>query len=994
MNFKQSSEKITSLKNRTLRITAVVFKGPQAIVSRLVLMLCSGILFCSLVFLGYFIYHDEALFGVKPSELLSFGADDKKDLLDVVAIADFSGPTKMVGQDLAQGFKDAVEQEKISEDVRLIIRDDRGDGNVVAALADGAAAGYSTLAVIGPTQVKGYDDMVGSLQEGMVPGLVPIGPPASYKDSQWIFSLQASQNRQGEFVASLLEKVQKVQSTVFVVSQGDSANGFINGYKKQQSLKTKSSLEVKILPSAGDKEALTVFLQSLFKYDAVVFSLPGNEAVTLVKGLRDDAYAGYLIGFGGASLTTFPELFKSFPKEQLDPGFYTNGLISATAFTPNMADEQARKLIKVYQKKYKDEPSWAYAFGYDSGVVLGNFFKQLKSTTPDWKALPPDEIRKKFATYLKSLNALSVSKSGFTGDIRFDQNNERDIPPTIVVYKSRIQVPYLFQYGTDASRFNFAKKLDEGQIQLDERVYDIVPVAYSGISPREISNINLEKRTFTAEFDIWFRSSVAIDGDDIQFPNITTDFANFIQLELIDTPQVKYRLFRYRGIFKFDTSPKDLAVGKLTLPILWRHKTLDATKLRLVIGETVGNKGRDLVEQMRRSEVVSPDMDYSVASASVAIENDQVNSLGNPSSLTGERSFSEIKGAFDLVNKNAMLGSYLSTHISWQWNFLFAALFALITLAAKVFKRRFEPRKKLAYLIFLEFGLASLFLTEVGLFASPILNNATGSSLVILQNSFTLIYYFGVAATFNLVVAWLLDRRESKKTAIQGSLKLLISVLVYSTAFGFFYSDVLKKDFIPVLAASSVILTVVGLALREIILDALGGIAIGLEGAVKPGDWIYIVSEKHELSGKVEELGWRNVRIHSRDGLVHFIPNSVFIQKAVANSSIDGGYPRVDIKFEISASANLAQIIELCTITLNNALVNDIFVAPSHSIRVICTEIDSEGAELEVQVRYRADQSRDALSTKVLEICNQVARQNNAVPNMYITIQNPTQIGV
>jgi MscS family membrane protein len=198
---------------------------------------------------------------------------------------------------------------------------------------------------------------------------------------------------------------------------------------------------------------------------------------------------------------------------------------------------------------------------------------------------------------------------------------------------------------------------------------------------------------------------------------------------------------------------------------------------------------------------------------------------------------------------------------------------------------------------------------------------------------------------------------------------------------------VLNRDILPVLAASSVILTVVGLALRELILDALGGITIGLEGAIKPGDWVHINTKSQDIDGVIEELGWRNVRIHSRDGLVHFIPNSVLIAQTVSNASSVGGFSRIDIPFAVSSTVDLQQLIEVITLALVDSLKDDPYVDHSRTIRVVCEEIEAEGVQLDAQIFYRADQSRDQLSTTVLKLVNQLLREQNALPFMSISLK-------
>ena len=643
-----------------------------------------------------------AYFGLPPgaqvAQYFDLDSENKTDLLDVVAIADFSGSTRMIGQDLAQGFKDAASAGKISNDVRLIIRDDRGNADAVAALADSAAAGFSTLAVIGPTQSLGYQDMIRSLEEGMVPGLVPISPPSMNQNDKWIFALQPSQERQGEFVSNLLLKTQKTNSTAFVVFEGDNKNGYAAGFQKVFAKVGKGSFIQKVWPKSNDKEAIAQLVKSIAPLDYIAFSLPTDDAVQLIKELKDANYAGQLIGFGGASLPNFPERFIQFPKEQLAPGFYTNGLMSVTPFIPSMANERARGFINNYQKRYQANPSWAYAYGYDAGYLLSAFIEKLKLETPEWKKLPPDEVRKNFQAYLASLNKGQVNDGAFTGQMRLDQNRERDIPPTLVSFQNGKQFPYLLQYGTDAARFNFSEKISDNKIQVDDRVYDLVPLIFTGLIPREISFINLEKRTFTGEVDIWFRGSFAINAEDIIFPSLFTDNPSFTILESSDGKNEKYRLFRFRGVFKFDALAKDLALGQLPLSISFRHKYLDSSQLRFVIDEVNNGNSASIIQGMEKSEVLAPEMDYRPETTSLAIDTTAVSSLGNPASLTGERNFSEFKASYRLRNKNVMLGSYIGTKLDWKISCGIALLFAVIALLPWLIRKRFLAQKKLSRL--------------------------------------------------------------------------------------------------------------------------------------------------------------------------------------------------------------------------------------------------------------------------------------------------------
>jgi branched-chain amino acid transport system substrate-binding protein len=993
----KNMNKIKTSLNRALRDGAIFnpFKAVFALIKS-TLKRSLVILFTLIAIVGGGVYfYDPQLIQSKlndfqwanlnPISLFSSEDKSKKEFLDIIAIADFSGPTSMVGKDLAQGFKDAANVANISKDVRLVIRDDRGNADAVSALADGAAAGFGTLAVIGPSQVKGYSEMASSLEEGMVPGLIPIAPPKTDASAKWIYSLQPSQERQGAFVLNLLDRVQNFNKIVFVVANGDSANGYLQGFQAIQAKNKKNQVDIRV----WSKENSKTFISSLMGFDAVAFSLPNAEAVELVKGLKDDKFSGSLIGFGGASLPSFPEQFKNFPKEQLNPGFYTNGLIGVTPFSSSMTGENASALVKQYQLNYKADPSWAYAYGYDAGYILGQFLSKLKVEKPDWRKLSPEELRTLLKAYLVSLNLTQTNLGAFTGSIRFDLNKERDLPPTLVVFRNSRQVPYVMQYSTEDAKFSFTDKLGKNQIQLDERVYDLVPVVFTGIKMREISSINIEKKEFTAEFDLWFRSTLEISPEDIIFPNLAADNPLFTQIESASIKLEKYRLYRVRGVFYFDTNSQNVIMGQLFLPITWRHKYLDTSALRFVIeSQKLSGNGSETTESYRNSNIVAPELNYVTTNKLLGVENILVDSLGNPQSDTANRRFSEVKLKLSLRSENASIGSILATKIGWIHAFICSFIFFVLAFLPKLFIRQLRDKKKINSLIWIaNTGLSILFL-EIGMFSSPLLDGVTSDWLVILQKSFIGFYFLVLGYLGTLLLSWFLDRKKFGRSMLKGSLQLFGNVIIYATLFCIFYSLTLNRDILPLLATSSVLLTVIGFAMREIILDALGGIAISIEGSIKPGDWVNLHSDNREIYGVIEELGWRNVSIHGRDDMMHFIPNSIVLVQIISNASTKGGYVRVEIPFEISSIANLKEIIDLVAYEVTQTLLQNEFVDHKKQVRIHCQQIEADGVEMIAHVYFRSDQSQDNLRTSVLEVVNRVLRQKDALPFTPITISN------
>ena len=95
----------------------------------------------------------------------------------------------------------------------------------------------------------------------------------------------------------------------------------------------------------------------------------------------------------------------------------------------------------------------------------------------------------------------------------------------------------------------------------------------------------------------------------------------------------------------------------------------------------------------------------------------------------------------------------------------------------------------------------------------------------------------------------------------------------------------------------------------------------------------------------------------------------------------------VDIPFAANSTADLQQLIGIVTLAIEGSLKDDPYLDHSRSIRVICDEIEADGAQLEAQIFYRSDQSRDQLSTTVLKLVNGLLREHNALPSMAISLK-------
>jgi small-conductance mechanosensitive channel/CRP-like cAMP-binding protein len=81
---------------------------------------------------------------------------------------------------------------------------------------------------------------------------------------------------------------------------------------------------------------------------------------------------------------------------------------------------------------------------------------------------------------------------------------------------------------------------------------------------------------------------------------------------------------------------------------------------------------------------------------------------------------------------------------------------------------------------------------------------------------------------------------------------------------------------------SSVVIAVIGFALRNVIGDLVSGIALGVDHPYRIGDWIETTQGS---SGKVSEITWRTTRLVDRNGFTIVVPNGLLAGQRLINYS-------------------------------------------------------------------------------------------------------------
>ena len=930
---------------------------------------------CSLLFVAQAITNLGSLFQSDRQEATSVRADgSNRDPMDAVLIVDMSGRNQFLGKEIAAGFEDALRENKTQNAIRMIIRDSRGVAEAAAALADGSAAGNRTLAIVGPTEADSVPALLQSAKEGEVAAVLPIGTPRKETHSKWSFSLQTPIVRQGQFLGKFLQHSvsgNRVARFVTVDAPPDGLwSGVVDAYKDVGGDGLELVTWERDLPP---QDARKVISQNLY-FDAVIVSLPMAEAITVVRELRLLGFGGLIVVEGEASISNFADQFAREPMEILKPGYFTDGLIALAPFLPTMASEKSQRLIMEYRAAQKRDPSWAYAYGYDTGQLIAEFVRRARATGT-FNLSNPDLLRSNFRAYLAGLQSEADLVFGFSGQLKFGANNQRSQSPKLLVFKNKVQSPY-FEQLADEPTLSFGSGGDANGISIGDEKYLLVPVVYTGVSIRSIDKIDFDTESYGLTFDISFKSREAIDIGDIQFTNQIAEKKPQQLIEDRTERGTHFRRYRVTGTFAFNPTSADVILDRTTISLAWRSRNRDANALKFVIDPDYSEVAYQAADRKQGASRESGSDVFTVASNRLGVDNEVIAEPGDPRSIGGVIKFSTATFQADVVRHVSSMTSRFINDLGLE---RLKGVFLLVALAfagASLVQLYFGATPLGTICWWLGFS-AACFFSEISLFTTTEQTGAFSQSLVFVRYIFY--FAFTLAATRIADVLFMLwSVKRARSSDVQPVVNFLIRFGLYFAAIGFYYTVVLGRDLLPILATFSVLLTVFGLALREMIFDAIAGVAIATDGHLATGQWVNIRTRDRTIHGFVQALGWRYLVIRSRDEQVHFVPNSIVATQILSNLSLGNGFSRVEVPFVMSAGSDVPEILPLILSAIEKATLGNTWVNHERPIKIVVGELEDDRLRCVVQVYYAPSQSVDALRTTVLQAVHSVLSAQQA----------------
>ncbi|KPA15417.1 membrane protein containing Mechanosensitive ion channel MscS [Candidatus Magnetomorum sp. HK-1] len=731
---------------------------------------------------------------------------------------------------------------------------------------------------------------------------IPAISPASTNinvtlDNDWYFRTIFNDYLQSKYLAIYVKEVLN-KKRVSIIHEDLKYGAYLGQVFENECKKLGLSIAYKrtfeVNDPQQDKILENIIDQLATKNDIGILFLAmhSSEGIKLVKMIKDRHLPIPIITPDAFASQSFQKGFKSFSKEEEQPGFYTNGIYVITPIIFDTANEDGQKFRNSYIRNYEKEPGWHAAFAYDTAKVL--YQAIARRIDPDNRSSIAKE-RKEIRDELASISNIDKSIKGITGYNFFDQNGDPPKPVSVGVYKhgkiisamNQLQVVSKVPMGS-----NNSKKED---IKIDNQLLTKTRVVYTGIKVNELSDINMQSLFFSIDCFLWFRFRGELDTDNITFNNATIPVMLKNLSQKVSKDGTSYHLYHLKGRFKADAFPYKLPFGKHLLGLSFHHKSLDRNHLIYVV-DMIGMGMMDqklLLGQINTGNVLNPSYGWAADQVHFFQSITEESSLGVPEYLdinSGVITYSQFNLGIRIKRSKFGLNHLFEIFPGdFTTKLLIVSTMVIIFLAIIIRKRvLFHNYTNLIWFVQVCFSYLVLLTFEI-LILNSLIEKTSMENVRLIKRFFDILWWLIPAYCLNMAIKrfiWLPLENKTSRNIPTVAKRFVAFIIMLFSIFGI-VAFVFDERITGLLATSGVFAMIIGLAVQMNISNIFSGIALNVERPFRTGDWVKIGDLPE---GKVLDINWRSTRLRCRDNSIHNVPNSMVSDNEITNYS----YPNLD----------------------------------------------------------------------------------------------------
>lgn len=825
----------------------------------------------------------------------------------------FVGP--MTGHDASEGkeivegitiYLDEINEKGGINGHRLVldIYDDQDHADLAREKAGEIVKDGRAVAVIGHLTSAASHEAAPIYKKHRIPAITPSATNNMVnRDNPWYFRTVFNDTAQGHFLAEYIKDVLR-EKRISIIYSTDMFGNYLAKVVGEACEKEGVDLENIWHVPSGEASEDTIrtrvdeVLRELTQKGAgagtlVLLTYP-YEGIELVKGIRRAGLNNRIIGSDTYAEREFIHGFDGEKEEKKNPGFFTNGIYVTAPLIYDIANEDAQHFEETFIQRYNEEPDWLAAYAYDTVKIIG---EAIEAKHVEGKKASISKDRQAIRDFLAGLD-YHHPVEGITGHDYFDENGDSPKPVIMGVFRNKHIVSAMTQLHPVNNIHEVGlleEEIKKGHVTfVDDRYMHRTNIVYTGIEFNEVLDLDIENLTCTLDFNLWFRwhDHGDIHAQDIVFLNAAepVELGEPVRKEI--RGETTYHLYRVKGKFKADFLPSHYrAFGHYhILGASFRHRYLTWDNL-VYVDDIIGMglmETTPVHQRWREAHVLSPKTGWEISDAYFFQSVMNTSALGMPKYLRAGKNldFSRFNAELEIergkwwTQAGTMpLEEFISDRMLHV--ILFVSMAALIVLAA-VQNSWFAGHKKWLWALQSVFWL--LFIPS-GKYSLTHWLNGLGVEkhfLDIAAAVFKVMWWIIPAYLVNTAVKRFLWTRLEDTTGrnVPKVMRHFVAFLIYTLAAFGIVAFVLNQKVTGLLAASGVLVMVIGLAIQMNLSNIFSGIAINLENPFRIDDWVVVEGVGE---AKVLEITWRSTRLRTRRNTVVSVPNSKMAESVVEN---------------------------------------------------------------------------------------------------------------
>ncbi len=881
-----------------------------------------------------------------------------KEVIQVALVAPITGTHSVTGESMQRGAELAIAHLNEArggqgKELVLSVFDDEGSPERAIAVAEEIVAHGEFVAVVGHATEETVKAVSPIYENARIPLLTSAaGGRELVEDGEWVFKTGLNGWQQARFLANFTKNVLK-ENIVTVIHENSNvgremARGFEETYKRFG-----TRVRFKWSFDAGEGREVVDTLKEKRDTGIIFLAMSAVEAAHFVNYARINKLKNRIVGPDSMASHDFSIKLNELSGEERDT--HSNNILLTSSLLWDTSGQKAQNYNNAYQKKYRTQSDWVGANAYDATVIalkaVAHDSEEAKSkkgglsgvietlqTLMGKKAeeaqelevaieeeeegelrTPIEESRFKIHQFLTNLDSFDNSYKGVNGDLYFDEYGEMQKNFLLGLYDGDQLISDLTQLMpiTAKGNINFINEIKQGRmLYVNDRFMYKTNVVYSGITLREVSEINLEENTVDLDFSIWFRYKGIFDPSDIELINAVGEVELGKPIEEISKKDLNFKLYRAKGKFRMNFSNVIRPYGSQVLGVSFRHRSLSRHNIILVVdilGARLG-MGTPLSERILAAKVIDPSLGWTVDKAWYSSETTVESSLGRPQFV----GFGTEDPAFSRIDFGVMISSdtFSIRDIIPADYFIYLGIFAIIGI---LFGIGIDSKNRNIFWSLTSFTLYAvfwpLFVLSIGnIILDFAVNNLPLSGIDSIVQIYDIVWWFLPPVLINIAVERFIWKPLERRTEqiIPNIIRKFVSVIFYVFALLGVIAFVFGQALTSLLATGGLLTMIIGLAIQSNIANIFSGIVVNIERPFSVGDWIKIGQLD---DAQVIDITWRTLRLRTLGGEIISVPNDMASNAAVINYTV-GGSTKVKVPVHVSTEYSPEEIMthlnEIC----------------------------------------------------------------------------------